>query len=52
MGAHTWFEGEDLVMRVRVFNEGDEEAPPFEGEVRGLDPDLMADDLMAEFSKE
>ncbi len=32
VGAHTWLVGEELHMRVRVFNEQDESAPPVERE--------------------
>ena len=47
VGVHTWFEGDDLVMRALVFNEDDETAKPLEGEVRGSDPVAMAREMMA-----
>ncbi len=46
VGAHTWFEGDELVMRALVFNEEDESAEPSAGEVRGTDPEAMAAELM------
>ncbi|NNE92260.1 MAG: hydroxymethylbilane synthase [Verrucomicrobiales bacterium] len=51
VGAHTWFEGDELAMRVRVFDEEDEASEPVEGEVRGDDPVVMADVLMEQISK-
>ncbi|MCL4104649.1 UNVERIFIED_CONTAM: hypothetical protein GTU68_004603 [Idotea baltica] len=50
VGAHTWFEGDELVMRALVFNEDDESARPSAGEVRGSDPVAMATELMTTIS--
>ena len=50
VGAHTWFEGDDLVMRALVFNEDDESIAPLEGKVRGTDPVTMAEELMTKIS--
>jgi len=47
VGANTWFEGGELVMRALVFNEDDEAAEPLAGEVRGTDPEAMARELMS-----
>lgn len=52
VGARTWFEEDgQLAMAVRVFDEDQPEAPPFEGEERSVPerPDRLADRLMERY---
>jgi len=55
VGARTWFEDGDaaLAMAVRVFDEDQAEAEPFEAEARAPSdcPELLADGLMEEYRR-